>query len=133
RTDWRSVVDDCQARAVLVTGDQVDALLLGRLGVARAGRVGVDQRAVAPPVLGRCIGGEDARHAAELTLVVEHTIGPVGERVRLALGGEREAATKGTAIRLRGLGEAMVELAAASAGHVWDESVEGWSAGLVQV
>src|SRR5579864_4659731 len=101
RADRRGVVDQWHARAVLVASDEVDALFGGRFNIPRAGGVGMDERAIDPPVLGSCVGREDFRYATQLALTPQNAISLAGERVGLVVRSEREQAARAARSRLR--------------------------------
>ena len=103
-------------------GDQVRANV-GVLGQVPAGvRVDVQQRAVAVPVLGRAVGEDHLRHAAELALP--------GQQIGSA---ERAPGAEPVGLRDRRLGVAVVELAACGAREVAEHAVENRHPGLVDV
>ena len=127
------VLERQAARAVLGAGEEVAADLGRRLDVARAGEVGVDQRGVAAPVLGRGVDRVDLRHAAELALPIQQPADSPVCRVGLGVVGERHQVPEAGRRLIRRLGEAVVELAAPPARHLGQQPVEHLTPVLVQV
>src|SRR5262252_353470 len=103
-------------------GEVVEARGCNRLDVARAGRIRVDQRGIAPPIFARGVGEEDFWHPTARGEAFEEAVAPTADRI----GGihliewERVARQ-----RRRRLPKAHVEVAAAlAAGDVNQHAVE---------
>ena len=121
------------AEGVLGAGEGVDADWLGRVDVVGAVEVGVDEGAVAGPVLGRRVGIHDLRQIALGGEAGQQAVGQAGVGVGLGLIGEGEQAVDAAGGLAGGLGETLVELAALTSGDVGDDAVEHGAARLVVV
>src|SRR5215470_5539728 len=97
---------------MLRAGEVVKARRDGGRYVPRAVHVGVDQRCIAPPILGRRVREEDLWHLAPSRKALEQAIHASSNRV----GARRFIEWKGVAHRRvqrgRGLSEALVEVTA---------------------
>ena len=93
----------------------------------------MSERRVAAPILSGTVGVDHARHASVGTLAIEQAGGSAGQRVRLGRIGKREQMTDRRCRLYRRLRMAVIELAAASASNVGEDTVDGRSSVLATI
>ena len=114
---------------MLQSGEVIDADVVRDRRVLFAVGAGVNQRGSAAPVFVRGIGEENLRHDFLGDGAVEQAAGLSGDRIFLGLIGEWKnigrKEDRGRGLRVaRGLGEAIIETAAARSGNVRQNAVE---------
>ena len=121
------------AGSVLAAREEIEPRLGMRRDVSGALHVRVNERGVAPPVLGRRVDRDDLRHGAARLEAGQLRAALTGHPIDRRGVGEREQAPDGGGRVQRRLAEALVELAAPGARDVRDHPVEDLPGGLVLV
>ena len=109
---------------MLGSREQVTPRLRRRLQVLQPGALDVREGCVSAPVLCRGVGKDNLRHRVKLAKASKQAVGLLGQRIRKRVVRERELVPEPWVGLARGLGESVVELAHAPAGHVRQQAVE---------